>query len=184
MTLREPASNERPGAARWAAYLDWLRDDLARAVLALSPEEQRTSSVPSGWTPVEMLSHCLHMERRWMVWGFLGEDVDDPWGDWSQPEPWTADDSDEVEPGARWRVPPEVTAESLVDRLHAVGARTSEVLAARRLDERATPGPRFDDGTPPDLEWICFHVVTEYARHLGHLDIVVELGAPAPPPGN
>src|SRR5690349_3867921 len=95
--LREPPQDGPPGAARWAAYLDWLRADLARAVLALSPEEQRTSRVPSGWTPIEMLSHCLHMERRWFVWGFLGEDVDDPWGDWSQPEPWKADDSDEVE---------------------------------------------------------------------------------------
>jgi hypothetical protein len=38
----------------------------------------------------------------------------------------------------------------------------------------ASPGGRFRQD-PPTLEWICFHVVTEYARHLGHLDIVVEL---------
>jgi hypothetical protein len=25
------------------------------------------------------------------------------------------------------------------------------------------------------LQWICFHVLQEYARHVGHLDVVVEL---------
>ena len=125
-----------------------------------------------------MLSHCLHMEQRWFVWGLLGEDVDDPWGDWSQPEPWTADDSDEVKPGARWQVAPEVTAAVLVERLHAVGQRTSEVLSTHQLDERAAPGPRFEDGTTPGLEWICMHVF-EYARHLGQLDVAVEITPPS-----
>ena len=43
------------------------------------------------------------------------------------------------------------------------------------LDAPASPGGRFADD-PPTLEWICFHVLAEYARHAGHLDIVVELG--------
>jgi hypothetical protein len=161
-----------------------MRDELARTVLALDPAEQRRSRVPSGWSPIELLSHCLHMEQRWFVWGFLGEEVADPWGDWSMPEPWTDEDSDEVRPGARWAVPSEVSATSLAERLEEVGARTREVLATRRLDETAPPGGRFDRGTLPTLEWICFHVVTEYARHLGHLDIAVELGPSAPTPGN
>ena len=38
----------------------------------------------------------------------------------------------------------------------------------------AAPGGRFADD-PPSLEWICFHVLAEYARHAGHLDIAVEL---------
>jgi hypothetical protein len=25
------------------------------------------------------------------------------------------------------------------------------------------------------LAWICFHVLQEYARHAGHLDVAVEL---------
>jgi hypothetical protein len=28
------------------------------------------------------------MEQRWFVWGFLVEEVDRPWGDWSRHEPW------------------------------------------------------------------------------------------------
>ena len=43
------------------------------------------------------------------------------------------------------------------------------------VDATAAPGGRFA-ADPPTLEWICFHVLAEYARHAGHLDIVVELG--------
>jgi uncharacterized damage-inducible protein DinB len=171
----EPPKTGEPGAERWIGYLDWVRSELVTGVLALSDDEQRTPRVPSGWTPIELLSHVLHMEQRWFVWGFLGESVDDPWGDWNVEEPWLADDSDETRPQARWTVPAGTTASSLADRLRSLGERTSQVLSEHPLDARAAAGGRFSDD-PPTLEWICFHVVAEYARHAGHLDIVVELG--------
>ncbi|UMG93492.1 DUF664 domain-containing protein [Nocardioides sp. TF02-7] len=166
----EPAKSGPAGAARWAAYLDWVRSEMVGGVLALPPERQRASLVPSGWTPLELLSHVLHMEQRWFVWGFLGEPVAAPWGDW--------DVADPTEPGAggRWHVPDGVTAEDLAARLEAVGERTRAVLASHPLDAVARVGGRFD-ADPPTLEWICFHVLAEYARHAGHLDIVVEQGA-------
>jgi len=37
------------------------------------------------------------------------------------------------------------------------------------------PGERWDGADPATLERVLFHVVQEYARHLGQLDIVVEL---------
>jgi len=36
---------------------------------------------------------------------------------------------------------------------------------------RAAQAPRL----PPTLGWIFCHVLQEYARHLGHLDVVIEL---------
>ena len=39
----------------------------------------------------------------------------------------------------------------------------------------APPGGRGSTTSPPALGWICFHVLQEYARHAGHLDIAVEL---------
>ncbi|MEZ0578222.1 DUF664 domain-containing protein [Nocardioides sp. MH1] len=166
--VEEPPKSGPAGAARWAAYLDWIRSEISAAVLALTAEEQRASMVPSGWTPVELLSHVLHMEQRWFVWGFLGERVADPWGDWDVDEPW-----DETVDG-RWQVPADVTAEQLAERLEQIGARTREVLTSYSLETLSSPGGRFADD-PPSLEWICFHVLAEYARHAGHLDIVVEL---------
>ncbi|MBD8870517.1 mycothiol transferase [Nocardioides donggukensis] len=171
----EPPKRGPAGAARWSAYLDWLRADLTAAVLALPEDQQRRALVPSGWTPIELLSHVLHMERRWFVWGFLGEPVDRPWGDWTVEEPW----EHEAGEAARWQVADDVTAEELADRLAAVGERTRAVLRDVPLDTPAAPGGRFAED-PPTLEWICFHVVTEYARHAGHLDIVVELGGAHP----
>jgi hypothetical protein len=185
--LAEPAKTGRTGPARWSDYLDWARSEMVRGVLALAPEEQRTPRVPSGWTPLELLSHVLHMEQRWFVWGFLGEPVAQPWGDWNVDEPWTSDDSDETRPRARWQVPDGVTADQLAARLEGIGERTRGVLRDFPLDATAAPGGRFAEdpsrrsqsdllrNRPPTLEWICFHVLAEYARHAGHLDIVVEL---------
>src|SRR5699024_1703920 len=110
---REPEKAGPAGAHRWADYLEWLREDILTTVLGLSPEEQRELRVPSGWSPLELLNHVLHMEQRWFVWGFLGEPVDEPWGDWNVPEPWTSDDSDETSPAARWLVADDVTAGDL-----------------------------------------------------------------------
>lgn len=170
---REPRPGLGDEAAHHAAYLAYYRDQIVSAVLALDDVRRREALVPSGWTPIELLSHVLHMEQRWFEWGFLGEEVADPWGDWNIDEPWDAPEGD-----ARWQVPDEVTAEQLAQRLHEIGRRTEQVLAAYPLDQRAATGGRFTDEPPepPDLRWICFHVLQEYARHAGHLDIVVELG--------
>lgn len=164
----EPTKSGGSGAQRWADYLDWVRGEIVAGVLGLSEEEQRTTQVPSGWTPLELLSHVLHMEQRWFVWGFLGEPVAEPWGDWTVDEPW----NDEAE--GRWHVADGVTAEEITERLDAIGGRTREVLSSYPLDAVGSTEGRFDDD-PPTLEWICFHVLAEYARHAGHLDIVVEL---------
>jgi len=171
----EPTKREPGGPARWSGYLDWVRSEIGSAVLSLAPQEQRTSLVPSGWTPIELLSHVLHMEQRWFVWGFLGEQVAEPWGDWSVAEPWLSDDSDETLPAASWVVRDGVTADDIAERLDAVGARTREILASYPLEATAAVGGRFGE-EPPTLEWICFHALVEYARHAGQLDIVVELG--------
>ena len=167
---RNPGEPPKAGAAgpeRWAAYLDWVREDIIDGVLALSAEDQRTPRVSSGWTPLELLSHVLHMEQRWFVWGFLGEPVTEPWGDWDVADPGSQD--------GRWQVPSSVSAADLAERLREIGVRTTAILREQPLDAVAATGGRFTDD-PPTLEWICFHVQAEYARHAGHLDIVVELG--------
>jgi hypothetical protein len=117
------------------------------------------------------------MEQRWFVLGFLGELVEEPWGDWNVPEPWVSDDSDETKPAARWQVADDVTAGELAARARAVGARTRAILLGNPLDAHGATGGRFGQD-PPTLEWICFHVLVEYARHAGHLDVSTELLGP------
>ncbi|MEU2202425.1 DinB family protein [Isoptericola sp. NPDC019482] len=162
----EPRLDSADPAVQFAAYLDHYRAVVARKLDGLSDAQLRTSLLPSGWTPLELLTHLVHMERRWFVWGFLGEPVAQPWGD-------NADDA----PDSPWHVPDDVSRDELVAALYAGGEQTRDVLAGHGLDERGAVGGRFtaDDGLPPTLLWICFHVLQEYARHAGHLDIVREL---------
>lgn len=75
----------------------------------------------------------------------------------------------------RWYVAAEETRDELVAALHTQAARTREVIETTALDQLGKPGPRWDGGDPPPLERILLHLVQEYARHLGQLDIVVEL---------
>ncbi len=174
---REPPTSGPAGAARWADYLEWFRESAIAGVGALPDAARRSSRLPSGWTPVELLSHLRHMEQRWFVWGFLAEPVPAPWGDWN-----VADPADPAGPtagasgpdGLRWAVPDDVGIDELVADLRRTGDRTRSILVEHPLDARGRTGGRFHD-EPPTLEWICFHVMADYARHLGHLDIVVEL---------
>ena len=160
----EPAGDTANTAVLFARYLDYYRETVLGKLRSLSVADLRSSRLPSGWAPIELLTHLAHMEQRWLVWGFLGEQVVDPWGDAK---------------GDRWHVADEVELESLAADLQAVGRRTSAVLAEHRLDELGRPGGRFE-GEPPTLAWICFHVLQEYARHTGHLDVAVELAGGPP----
>lgn len=147
--------------ALFLSYLDHYRETVADRLAGLTEAQARTVRVPSGWTPVELVKHLTFMERRWFVWGFLGEQVPDPWGD-------HRDD--------RWHVDPAESVTDLVAALRAGGRRTRDVVGSTPLDTPAALGGRFTDAaTRPTLAAICFHVLQEYARHAGHLDVVREL---------
>jgi Protein of unknown function (DUF664) len=125
----------------------------------LPDEDVRTSRLPSGWTPLELIKHLVYMEKRWFQWGFTAEQLAAPYGD---------QDAD-----GRWRVGPEETMADLVAALHAGGLRTRAIVAESALSDVAAIGGRFgkDDRDPhPTLAWIMLHVLQEYARHAGHLD--------------
>jgi len=153
----DPASSR---AEVFLRYLDFFRSRVASKILALPDAEQRGSRLPSGWSPLELLKHLRHVERRWLEWGFEGLDVGDPW----------ADSRD-----GRWAVRPDETATSLLADLHAQAARTRAIVAAHDLDEVGQPGERWDGASPATLERVLFHLLQEYARHTGHLDVVTEL---------
>ena len=65
-----------------------------------------------------------------------------------------------------------MTAEVLAAWLEEIGVRTRRVLREFPLAAVSSPGGRFADD-PPTLEWICFHVLADYARHAGQLDVAV-----------
>jgi uncharacterized damage-inducible protein DinB len=160
----EPTAPVPSRAEVFVGYLDYFRARVVDKVGSLAEDELRDSRLPSGWTPLELVRHLTFVELRWIEWGFEGRPVAEPWGD-------RRDD--------RWHVPAEVTRERLVAELRAQGDHTRAVILGRDLAERGAPGPRWDGAEPATLERVLFHLVQEYARHLGQLDVVVELaGAP------
>jgi hypothetical protein len=142
-------------------YLDFYRQTVETKVRGLTATDLRSSRLPSGWTPLELVKHLTFMERRWLVWGFLAEHVDDPWGD---------------QLDGRWHVTDDETLDGLLAALHAGGARTRQIVEDADPSSSAALGGRFTkDDERPTLVWILFHVLQEYARHAGHLDIAREL---------
>jgi uncharacterized damage-inducible protein DinB len=156
----EPAIAVSSRAEVFLGYLDYFRSRLVSKLEALPGGELRRSRLPSGWTPIELLKHVAHDELRWLEWRFEGRPVADPWGD----------DRD-----GRWYVAADETLEELVAALHAQAARSRAVVESHDLADIGQPGDGWDEAGPAALDRVLFHLVQEYARHVGHLDIVSEL---------
>lgn len=141
--------------------LAYYRATLLAKLGGLSDDQLSSSSVPSGWSPLGLLKHLVFVERRWMQWGFEAEQVHDPWGD--------------HDPNSEgWLVTPEDNVPDLSGRLDEIAARTEVVVGNAELTDRGRLGGRFSSD-PPTLGWILAHLLQEYARHVGHLDVVREL---------
>ena len=146
----------------FAAYLDGYRAVALRKLDGLDDEQLRRSVLPSGWTPLELLRHLAAMENRWFQWGFLGLPLEDPYPDRDLSE-------------HRWRVPPEMSADEVRQELTAAAAHSREAIAGVELSTPAALGGQFDTAPTPTLGAILFHVLQEYAQHVGQLDVVREL---------
>jgi uncharacterized damage-inducible protein DinB len=162
--LAEPPDSLRDPRELLLAYLDAYRAAVLRKLDGLSEAELRTSRLPSGWTPLELLKHLAYVELRWLEWGFLGEPVERPWGD-AGPD---------GGPDDRWQVAETETAAGIRQFFLDQCARSRMITAGAGLTEQAAIGGRFD-ADPPALSWILMHIFQEYARHLGQLDIAREL---------
>lgn len=162
MTLPFPEPTAPVGSATdvLVGYLDYFRAVLLEKIDGLPDGERRSSRLPSGWTPMQLLVHLTYVERRWLEWGFLGTDIGNPWGD---------------EQGGHWYVDPELSHEDLAAALHEQGGRSREIATTHQLTDVGVPGPRWAGGSPATLERVLLHLIQEYARHLGQVDVVREL---------
>ncbi|HEU5265380.1 MAG TPA: DinB family protein [Jatrophihabitans sp.] len=160
MPFPEPTTPRESRAEVLLGYLDYFRSRLVAKLTELPTAELTRSRLPSGWTPLQLLKHLTYVEVRWLEWGFEGADVPDPWGD-------RRDD--------RWYVAPDEDLTVLVAALDRRAATARAIVERHRLDDVGAPGPRWDGAPPATLERILFHLLQEYARHLGQLDILAEL---------
>ncbi|MEB8337446.1 DinB family protein [Streptomyces endophyticus] len=142
-------------------YLEWYREALMRKLDGLSDDQLRTPVEPLGWSPLGLVQHLGWVERRWMCWGFAAQDVIayPPGGD-----------------AEEWTVAPGTSTARLIAAYQAEVTVANSLAAPATLTDKARLGGRFK--TPaqaPSLGRILFHLLQEYARHVGHLDIAREL---------
>ena len=141
--------------------LDWYREALMRKIAGLSDEQLRTTVHPLGWSPLGLVQHLGWVERRWMRWGFAAEQVLAylPGGD---------DDE--------WGVPDDLPTADVLAAYRAEVDASRALVADAALTDPARIGGRFrTTEEAPALGRILFHLLQEYARHVGQLDVAREL---------
>ncbi len=142
-------------------YLKWYREALMRKLDGLSDDQLREPVEPLGWSPLGLLQHLGWVERRWMIRGFGAQDVVayPPGGD-----------------AEEWTVAPGASAAQVIAAYQAEVTRANSLAAKAALTDKALLGGRFKaPEQAPTLGRILFHLLQEYARHAGHLDIAREL---------
>jgi hypothetical protein len=141
------------------AWLEMYRATLPLKVGGLTPAQLCTASVPpSNLTLVGLVRHMTEVEQYWFGTVVSAETL---------PSLYCEDDHD--------------GDFTLIDPAHALAdlvrydeeLATSRARAARVPDlDCALPGTR--RGQPVHLRWVYVHMIEEYARHLGHADLLRE----------
>ena len=137
-------------------FLDYQRAVFLRKIGGLSEDELRQVMTPSGLTLLGMLKHLAHVERWWFRVAFAGEPVSPGWS--------------QEDPDADWRPDPHETSRGLLELYEDEVQRSRAIVSGASLVDVAAD-PRAEGAT---LRWILFHMLEEYARHLGHADLMRE----------
>ncbi|GAA5016384.1 DinB family protein [Terrabacter aeriphilus] len=142
-----------------AAYLDHYRATIEMKCRGLSQEQARQRSMPPSTMSVHgLVRHLAGVERWWFQQNFERRDV--PFLFFTTENP----DLD-FEP------PPDADFEADLATWRAECAVSRAIVAAHDLDDTARPLDWVED---VDLRWLVLRMITEYAQHCGHLDLLRE----------
>lgn len=118
---------------------------------------------PSAVTLGGLLKHLARAEDLWFSIWLHGNSAQAPWDretDWE----WDWHSAARDDPEDLWALWQHTT-----DRCRSLVA---ESLAAGGLDQPSAPP--WNEENPPSLRWILTHMIEEYARHIGHADLIRE----------
>jgi len=138
-------------------FLEYHRRVLRGKLRGLSEEDARRRLVPSLTTLLGLVSHAAAVERNWFQ-HYLG----------GRPR-------EEITGNARGDAPSwDVGADQTIDGVIA------EFDSACMVSRQVATGFTLDQTVPQDelgqvsVRWIYLHMIREYARHVGHADILRE----------
>ncbi len=143
--------------------LDWYRDGVAAKVAGLTDEQARQRHVTSQTTIVGLVKHLAMVEDHWFPARFAG----------GEPQPDWADIDWDATPDWEFESARDQPLSEVLDHWREAVTRSRAIAAASGLDD-VSRGHDPDRG-PFTLRWLLLHLLEEYARHLGHLDVLREL---------
>lgn len=142
------------------------RRQILRGADGLSDEDLRRAMLPSGWSIVELVNHLAYdVELYWFRAVFAGErDAIDALAQLDAA-------------GGAWLVPDDATGRDVLGNYQRqIDLANAAMAGATEKSEPAWWPEDQDHGwRPTELSDILLHVITETARHAGHLDAVREL---------
>jgi uncharacterized damage-inducible protein DinB len=134
------------------AFLDWHRATLLHKCAGLTGEQLAERTVPpSDLSLLGLIRHMTRVERAWFRQRFADEPVEDAYG---RDEAWKTDPTRAAADYARY------TEECRL---------ADEAAANAPLDATFT-----HNGETMSLRLIYLHMIEEYARHIGHADLLRE----------
>lgn len=143
------------------AFIDHQRNFLIRKASGLTDDQVRTASCPpSDLTLLGLVRHAAEAERYWAKKNFAGLDVGRLFGGDAHPS---------GDPDGEFHPPPEATMDEAVGLLRSEAGDADEIFRRAGLDDLERCQRGFYT-----LRWILIHLVEEYARHLGHADLIRE----------
>ena len=157
----EPASSGDELTSLYG-WLGFYRDSLRWKCAGLTEEQLRIQSCPpSNMSLLGIVRHMTDVERVWFQRRIGGSDAPNLY--WTDADP-DADftEVDGADAAANFEA---FIAECAQSRATIVGRDLAEVV--RYIDKRGVPSER-------DIRWIVTHMIEEYARHLGHCDLLRE----------
>ncbi len=157
----DPPAPPRVGSERelLQAWMDYHRQTLRWKCSNLTPDQLCARSVPpSNLTLIGLARHMAEVERWWWRRVVAREDVDDLFC------------TPEHEDGDLDLIDPQTVAADLA-ALDAEIAIADRIFAAADLEALVTHPRR---GTEFNVRWVAMHMVEEWARHMGHADLLRE----------
>ncbi len=140
------------------AFLDYYRATLELKCEGLPDAELRRRGVPpSNLSLLGLVRHLAEVERHWFTHGVAGRPRQDIWCTTEHPDADfdDVDTADGAEAFQVWRTE----------------CATSRALTAEReLNETF----RNRNDVAISLRWVLVHMIEEYARHIGHADLLRE----------
>ena len=139
------------------SFLEFQRQALVRKCEDLTDDQLRRRPVPSSNISLIGLVRHLATVERWYFQAVIAGDFPGPLFDSDSDEAFSAIDT--------------ATRDETFVIWAAEVATARGIVASRPLDAVGTVPPT---GLRLSLRWVITHMIDEYARHLGHADIVRE----------